>query len=156
VFDDKENYDQEDKKKRAFVDADFLQPDGAHMNDDHTWLRRNDSFVSMSGVTQSTNNYVCNLSISPGEIPSLHEDFMMPRKRIRGANANNVGNLSCLISVYVNFLQNIIFYSSKTATTMRLMIMYVDVTESSPECTTRSVVNDPLSDLGQCSTVRSN
>jgi hypothetical protein len=63
------------------VDADFLQPDGAHMNDDHTWLRWNDSSVSMSGVTQSTNNYVCNLSISPGEIPNLHEDFTTPRKR---------------------------------------------------------------------------
>jgi hypothetical protein len=50
VFDDKENCDQEDKKKRAFVDVDFFQPNGAHTDDDHTWLTRNDSYVPMSGV----------------------------------------------------------------------------------------------------------
>jgi hypothetical protein len=26
-------------RKRAFVDADFLQLDGDHMDDDDTWLR---------------------------------------------------------------------------------------------------------------------
>jgi hypothetical protein len=36
---------------------------------------------------------------------------------------------------------------------MRLTITYVDVTESSPECIGRPVVNDPLSDLGLCSIV---
>jgi hypothetical protein len=64
------------------------------MDDDDSWIRRNDSFVPMSGVTQPTNNYVCNLTISPGEIPNVCEDFRTPRKRIRGANANNVGKLS--------------------------------------------------------------
>jgi hypothetical protein len=93
------------------VDADFSQPDGDHTDDDDTWLRQNDSFVPMSSVTQLTNSYVCNLSINPREIPNLHEDFRAPTKRIRGANAKNVGKLSCLISVFVNFLQNIMFYS---------------------------------------------
>jgi hypothetical protein len=32
------------------VDAEFLQPDIAEMDDDDTWLVRNDSFVPMSGV----------------------------------------------------------------------------------------------------------
>jgi hypothetical protein len=91
----------------AFVDADFLQPDGAHMDDDHTWLKRNDSFIPMSGVTQPKNSYVCNLSISPGEILNLRKDFRTPRKRIRGANANNVGKLSCLISVFITFFYKI-------------------------------------------------
>jgi hypothetical protein len=48
----------------------------------------------MSGVMQPTNSYVCNTTISPGEITNVHEDFRTPRKRIRGANANNVGKLS--------------------------------------------------------------
>jgi hypothetical protein len=48
----------------------------------------------MSGITQATNNYVYNLTISPGEIPNVREDFMTPKKRIRGANTNNVGKLS--------------------------------------------------------------
>jgi hypothetical protein len=65
----------------------------------------------MSRVTQSTNSYVCNLSISPGEIPNVREDFRVPRKRFRGANANNIGKLSRLISscisVHVHFLQHI-------------------------------------------------
>jgi hypothetical protein len=52
VFDDKENCHQEDNKKRAFEDAEFSQPDVAEMDDDDSWLRRNDSFVPMSGVTQ--------------------------------------------------------------------------------------------------------
>jgi hypothetical protein len=81
------------------------------MEDDDSWLRRNDTFVPMSRVTQLTNNYVCNPSISPGEIPYVREDFRVPWKRFRGANANNVGKLSRLISscisVYVHFLQHI-------------------------------------------------
>jgi hypothetical protein len=48
----------------------------------------------MSGVTQPTNSYVCNPTISLGEISNVREDFRAPRKRIRGANANNVGKLS--------------------------------------------------------------
>jgi hypothetical protein len=76
------------------VDAEFLQPYVAEMNDDDTWLRQNDSFIPMSSVTQLTNSYVCNLTISPGEIPNVREDFRAPRKMIRGANANNLGKLS--------------------------------------------------------------
>jgi hypothetical protein len=93
VFDDKENYYQEDNKKRAFVDAEFSQTYVAKMDDNDTWLRRNDSFIHMSGVTQPTNSYVCNPTISPGEIPNECNDFRAPRKRIKGANANNVGKL---------------------------------------------------------------
>jgi hypothetical protein len=37
--------------KRAFVDAEFSQPDIAEMVDDDSWLRWNDSFIPMSGVT---------------------------------------------------------------------------------------------------------
>jgi hypothetical protein len=106
----------------------------------------------MSGVTQPINSYVCNPTISPGEMFNMREDFRAPTKRIRGANANNVGKLprliSFCISVFVNFLQHIIFYSSKSDSHSRLMITYANVTECSPECTRRSVVNDPLSDLG--------
>jgi hypothetical protein len=76
--------------KRAFVDAEFSQLDVAKMDDDDTWLRWNDSFIPMSRVMQPTNNYVCNLVISPGEIPNVHDDFRTTRKRIKGANANNV------------------------------------------------------------------
>jgi hypothetical protein len=90
-------------RKRAFVDVDFSQPDCDHTDDDDTLLRRNDSFVSMSGVTQPTNSYVCNLSISLGEISNLREDFRTPAKRMRGANANKIGKLSYLISIFVNF-----------------------------------------------------
>jgi hypothetical protein len=65
----------------------------------------------MCRVTQPTNIYVCNPSISLGEIPNVREDFRVPRKRFSGANANNVGKLSKLISsyisVYVHFLQHI-------------------------------------------------
>jgi hypothetical protein len=72
----------------------------------------------MSGVAQLTNSYVCNSIVSPGEIPNVHEDFRTPMKRIGGTNANNVGKLSLLISfcisVFVNFLQHIMFYSSKS------------------------------------------
>jgi hypothetical protein len=50
VFDDKENCHQEDNKNGAFVDAECSQPDVAETDDDDTWLRRNDSFVPMSGV----------------------------------------------------------------------------------------------------------
>jgi hypothetical protein len=64
------------------------------MDDDDSWLRRNDSFIPMSSVTQPTNSYVWNPIISPREIPNMHEDFRTPRKRIRGANANNIGKLS--------------------------------------------------------------
>jgi hypothetical protein len=39
---------------------------------------------------------------------------------------------------------------------MRLTITYANVIDASPKCTGRSVVNDPLSDLGLCSTVGSN
>jgi hypothetical protein len=64
----------------------------------------------------------------------------------------NVGKqsrlISCCISVFINCLQHIMFYSSKSDRHSRLMITYADVTECSPECTGRSVVNDPLSDLG--------
>jgi hypothetical protein len=94
VFDDKENCHQEDYKERAFVDAEFLLPDVAETDDDDTWLRWNDSFIPMSGVTQPTNNYVCNPTISPGEIPNMRDDFRTPKKRIKGANANNIGKLS--------------------------------------------------------------
>jgi hypothetical protein len=38
-------------RKRGFVDADFLQPDGDHIDDYDTWLRQNDRFVPMFGVT---------------------------------------------------------------------------------------------------------
>jgi hypothetical protein len=64
------------------------------MDDDDSWLRQNDSFIPMSGVTLPTNSYVCNPTISPGEMPNVHEDIRTPRKRIRGANANNIGKLS--------------------------------------------------------------
>jgi hypothetical protein len=76
------------------VDAEFSQPDVAKMDDDDSWLRQNGSFISMFGVTQPTNIYVCNPTISPSEIPILRKDFRAPRKRIRGANANNIGKLS--------------------------------------------------------------
>jgi hypothetical protein len=71
-----------------------LKPDVAETDDDDSWLRQNDSFIHMSGVTQPTNSYVCNPTISLGEIPNVRKDFGTPRKRIRGANANNVGKLS--------------------------------------------------------------
>jgi hypothetical protein len=48
----------------------------------------------------------------------------------------------------VNFLQYIMFYSSKSDSHSRLTITYLDATECSPEYTGRSVVDDPLSDLG--------
>jgi hypothetical protein len=94
VFDDKENCHQEDNKKRAFEDAEFSQPNIAKMDDDDSWLRRNDSFIPISGVMQPTNSYVCNPTISLGEITNVSQDFRVPRKRITGANANNVGKLS--------------------------------------------------------------
>jgi hypothetical protein len=98
-------------KKGAFEDVEFLQQDVAKMNDDDSWLKWNDTFIPMSHVTQLTNSYVCNPSISPREIPNVSEDFRVPRKRFKGANANNVGKLSRLISscvsVYVHFLQHI-------------------------------------------------
>jgi hypothetical protein len=53
-------------------------------------------------VTQPTNSYVCNLPISPREIPNLCQDSRSPFKRIRGANANNVGKLMDLIGVLVS------------------------------------------------------
>jgi hypothetical protein len=52
--------------KMAFEDAEFSQPDVVETDDD-SWLRRNDSFIPMSGVTQLINNYVCNLTVSLGE-----------------------------------------------------------------------------------------
>jgi hypothetical protein len=110
VFDDKENCDDEDEKTKVFVDADFSQPDGADTDDDHSWLRRNDSYVPMSDITQPANSYICTLSVSPGEIPNLREDFRSPRNRMRGANANNIGKLSCIISVVISFAK-IMFYS---------------------------------------------
>jgi hypothetical protein len=76
------------------VDAEFSQSNVAEMDDDDTWLRLNDSFIHMSGVTQPTNSYVYNLTNSLGEIPNVHNDFGTLRKRIKGANANNVGKLS--------------------------------------------------------------
>jgi hypothetical protein len=65
LFDDKENCHKENNKKWAFEDAEFLQQDVAEMDDDHSWLRQNDTFISMSRVTQPTNSYVCNPSINP-------------------------------------------------------------------------------------------
>jgi hypothetical protein len=94
VFDDKEKCHQKDNKKKAFEDVEFSQSDIAKMDDDDSCLRRNNSFVTMSGVTQPTNSYICNPTISPGEIPNVHEYFRTPRKRIMRANANNVGKLS--------------------------------------------------------------
>jgi hypothetical protein len=79
--------------KTTFEDAKFLQQDVVEMDDDDNWLRQNNSFVPMSRVTQPTNSYVSNPSIIPGEIPNVCEDFRVPRKRFRGANANNVGKL---------------------------------------------------------------
>jgi hypothetical protein len=76
------------------VDAEFSQPNIAETDDDDSWLRRNDSFVPMSGVTQLINSYVYNPTISPGEMFNVREDFRTPMKRIRGANANNIGKLS--------------------------------------------------------------
>jgi hypothetical protein len=108
----------------------------------------------MSGVTQPTNNYVCNLSISLGEIPNMSQYCRSSFNRIRGANANNIGKLMDLIGVFVGFA-HIMFYIWKTATIMILTITYADFTESSPECTWSSMVNDHLSDLGLCSIVRS-
>jgi hypothetical protein len=108
------------------------------MNDDDSWVRWNDSFVAMSGVTPSTNGYVCNPTVSPGEILNVREDFRTPTSRIRGANANNVGKLSLLISfcisVVINFLQHIIFYSSKSDSHSRHTITYAYVAECSLEC----------------------
>jgi hypothetical protein len=100
----------------------------------------------MSRVTQPTNNYVCNPSISPGEIPNVHKDFRVPRKRFRGANADNVGKLSRLISFCMYGI--FIFYNIYNRLTTRLKITYADVTECSPGCTGRFVVNNHLSDLG--------
>jgi hypothetical protein len=94
LFDDKETCHQEDNKKWALEDVEFCSWMFAERDDDDSWLRRNDSFSPMSRVTRPTNSYVCNLSISPGEIPNVREDFRVPRKSIRGANANNVGKLS--------------------------------------------------------------
>jgi hypothetical protein len=48
----------------------------------------------------------------------------------------------------LNFLQHIMFYSSKLDSHSCLTITYADVTECSPECTGRFVVNDLLSYLG--------
>jgi hypothetical protein len=59
------------------------------MDDDDSWLRRNDGFVPMS-----VKSYVSNPTISLGEIPNVHQDFRVARKRIRGANVNIVGKLS--------------------------------------------------------------
>jgi hypothetical protein len=69
------------KIKRAFEDTEFSQPDVAEMDDDDSWLRRNDDFVRMSAKS-----YVSILTISPGEIPNARQDFRVARKRIRGAN----------------------------------------------------------------------
>jgi hypothetical protein len=102
VFDDKENCDQEDKKIIAFLHVDFSQLNGAHTDDDHTWLRQNDSYVPMFVVTQPTNSYVCNLPISLGEIPNLCQDSRPPFKRIRGENANNLGKLMGLIRAFIS------------------------------------------------------
>jgi hypothetical protein len=109
----------------------------------------------MSDIMQPTNNYVCNLSISQGELPNLHESIRSPRKR-RGANTNNVGKLSCVVSVVVNFAQ-ILFYTMYdthndsvhlSCNDILFTITYADVIEASLDCTGRSVIDDPLSDLG--------
>jgi hypothetical protein len=80
--------------KRAFEVAKFSQPDVAKIDDDDSWLRRNDNFIPMFGVTQPKNSHVYNPAISPREIPNVRKDFMAPRKRIRVAKANNVVKLS--------------------------------------------------------------
>jgi hypothetical protein len=64
------------------------------MDDDDSWFKQNDSFVPMGGVTQPTNNYVCNPTISSGEILNVREDFRAHRKRIMRSNTNNIGKLS--------------------------------------------------------------
>jgi hypothetical protein len=160
VYDDKENCDHKHQKTKVFVDADVLQPHGVDTDDDHSWLRRNDCYVPMSGITQPTKSYVCNLSISHGEIPNLRESFRSPRKR-RGANANNIGKRSCIISVVINFAQ-ILFYTMYgthndrvhlSLNNILLTIKYADVIEASPECTGRSVIDYPLSDLCVSTTV---
>jgi hypothetical protein len=38
-------------KKRAFEEAEFSQSDVAEIDDDDSWLRRNDNFVPTFGVT---------------------------------------------------------------------------------------------------------
>jgi hypothetical protein len=85
LFDDKENCHKEDNKKQAFEDVELLQQDVAEMDDDDSWLKRNDSFIPMSRDTHPINSYVCNPPISLGEIPNTREDFRVPRKRFRGA-----------------------------------------------------------------------
>jgi hypothetical protein len=103
----------------------------------------------------------CNPNISPGEMFNTREDFRAPRKRIRGANANKVGKLSWLISfcisVFINFLQHIMFYSSKSDShssydhlcrCYRMFSrMYLEVCGEWSFVWFRSVVNDHLSDL---------
>jgi hypothetical protein len=105
VFDDKENCDHEDHKTKVFVDAKFSQPNGADTDYDHSWLTWNDSYVPISGIMQPTNSYVCNLSKSSGEIPNVREAFRSRRKRMTGANANDIGKLSCVFSVVINCSQ---------------------------------------------------
>jgi hypothetical protein len=63
----------------------------------------------MSGVMQVINNYVCNSTISPREILNVREDFRIPRKRIRGANANNV--VSYPDSLVFALVCSLIFYN---------------------------------------------
>jgi hypothetical protein len=104
VFDNKENCDHEVQKTKEFMDVDVLQPHSVDTDDDHSWLRRNDSYIPMSSIMQPTNSFVSNLSISQGEIPYLRKAFRSPRKR-RGTNANNIGKISCIGSVVVNFAQ---------------------------------------------------
>jgi hypothetical protein len=101
VLDAKEKCDHEDQKTKVFVDAEFLQPDDADTVDDQSWFRWNDSYVPMPAIMQPTNSYVYNLSISPGDIPNVSEAFRWRRKRMTVANANDIGKLSCVISVDV-------------------------------------------------------
>jgi hypothetical protein len=114
----------------------------------------------MSDITQPINSYVCNLSISQGEIPNLRESFRSPSKR-RGANTNNMGKLSCIVSVVVNFAQ-ILFYTMYgthndrvrlSLNNILLTITYADVIEATPKYIGRSVIDDPLSDLAVSTTV---
>jgi hypothetical protein len=81
---------------------------------------------------------------------------------MRGANANDIGKLSYIISVVVNFAQ-ITFYTMygthndqvrlSLNNMILLTIMCADVIEASPKCTGRSVVDDPMSDLVVCYTI---
>jgi hypothetical protein len=155
VYDDKENCDHQDHKTKGFVAADISQPHSVDTDDDRSWLKQDDSFVPMSGITQPINSYVYNLSRSQGELPNLGESMRSPRKR-RGPNGNNIGKLSCIVSVVINFAQ-ILFYTmydnfnesvGLSCNDILFIFTFADVIKTSPDCTGRSVIDYPISDLG--------